>query len=204
MRTGESQYHLRLAARLLEDGPITYSQWIDKLSMHPSTSTPGAAQPPGTHLLAASVLAVERIFSRSSRVMFYFAPAMHCILAALMYNSPRCCLHLVSSNCFLHVLHHSETVALASSSICLSCRVRCSARPPSALLSRIALTARAGACSRGIGGAGIFAPDGTPDGTQRRVFGTGARVGFCDMRDFCFHHLLDIDIFLARCVLLQG
>lgn len=82
MRSGESQFHSRLAVRLLEDGPFTYSGWIDKLSMHPSANRPGATQPPGTQLLAAAAASLDRLLSHGNRSLFYMAPATHVILMA--------------------------------------------------------------------------------------------------------------------------
>jgi hypothetical protein len=84
MRTGESQFHARLATRLLDDGPLAYGAWVDKLSMHPSGHQPGASQPPGAHALAAVALLLERLFSDSSRILVFIAPATHVIVMALM------------------------------------------------------------------------------------------------------------------------
>ena len=84
MRSGESQFHSRLVVRLLEDGPFAYSGWIDKLSMHPSANRPGAAQPPGTHILAAAAASLERLFSHGNRSLLYMAPATHVLLMAFV------------------------------------------------------------------------------------------------------------------------
>ena len=84
MRSGESQFHSRLAVRLLEDGPFAYSGWIDKLSMHPSANRPGAAQPPGTHILAAAAASLERLFYHGNRSLLYMAPATHVLLMAVV------------------------------------------------------------------------------------------------------------------------
>jgi hypothetical protein len=85
MRTGESQFHSRLAQRLLDDGPFSYSAWVDKLSMHPSGHQHGASQPPGTLALAAAAVRLERLFSgSSSSSLVFIAPVVHVIFTALM------------------------------------------------------------------------------------------------------------------------
>jgi hypothetical protein len=123
MQMGESQYHSRLAVRIAEDGPLSYSGWIDKLSMHPSANRPSDLHPPGTHLLAAAGLFVERLFSYSSYSLYYIAPATHCILLLLMYVhaalSPRALGHNSALMYSLtRTLTRSPTPALVAVALC--------------------------------------------------------------------------------------
>lgn len=84
MHTGESQYHARLAARILEQGPLSYWGWTDGLSMHPAATRPADLQPPGAHLIAAAVLLVDSLFSRGGSSLAYLAPAAHGIFLVFM------------------------------------------------------------------------------------------------------------------------
>ena len=84
MHAGESQYHSRLAIRLLEDGPFAYSGWVDGLSMYPSANRPSVLQPPGSIAFAAAAVFVERLFSHSSHILVYIAPAVHAVFMLVM------------------------------------------------------------------------------------------------------------------------
>jgi hypothetical protein len=84
MQTGESQYHARLAARIVEQGPLSYWGWTDELSMHPAARRPADVQPPGAHLIAAAVLLVDSLFSRGGSSLAYLAPAAHGLFLVFM------------------------------------------------------------------------------------------------------------------------
>jgi hypothetical protein len=110
---GESQYHARLATRVFEDGPLAYTAWIDWLSMHPSAKRPSDLHPPGTHVLAAAVLFIERLFSNGSSSLFYCAPIMHCFLLLLMYVHNTFSWQALCHNFAQHVRHDAQAVPLA-------------------------------------------------------------------------------------------